>query len=261
MKKILRIGKGVKARRARVQELCALSADAMTVDVKVEMIQSLIPIGLRYVQEVLEEEVRQLAGERYQRDGLPGHDRWGEQEGSVYLLDHKLPIMVPRVRDQRAGKEVRLRSYERLQAPRVGDGRVLRRILRGLSCRDYEGCSAEVPEAFGMSGLTVSRRYIRASGRQLKKFCERRLEEYDFLVLILDGKSFGSDEMVIAMGVTPRWRKIPLGFIQTGGESEGGLSGDAGGIGGTRIEVREGFIMCDRWVERVEESDLWGVWE
>jgi putative transposase len=39
-------------------------------------------------------------------------------------------------------------------------------------------------------------------------------------VLILDGKSIGSDEMVIALGVTSDGRKIPLGFIQTGAETE-----------------------------------------
>jgi putative transposase len=220
MKKILRIGKGVKARRARVKEICELPVNAMAVDVKAELIQALIPIGLWHVKELLEEEVKQIAGERYKRSGLLGYDRWGKQGGSVYLLDQKLPIMVPRVRDQREDKEIRLRSYEQLQVPRDRDEGVLRRILRGLSCRSYEECAGTVPEAFGMSGSTVSRRYIRASARELKKLCERRLEGYDFVVLILDGKSFGSDEMVIALGVTSDGSKIPLGFIQTGAENE-----------------------------------------
>jgi transposase-like protein len=220
MKKILRIGKGVKVRRARVKEICELSRGAMAVDVKAELIQALIPIGLWHVKELLEEEVKQLAGERYQRGGLPGHDRWGKQGGSVYLGDQKLPIEVPRVRDQWERKEVSLRSYERLQEPRSGDEGVLRRILHGLSCRSYEECAEAVPAAFGLRGSTVSRRFIRASAKQLKRLCERRLEGYDFVVLIVDGKSFGSDEMVIALGVTREGRKIPLGFIQTGAENE-----------------------------------------
>lgn len=78
MKKILRIGKGVKIRRARVNEICELPLETMAVDVKAELIQASIPIGLWHVKKLLEEEVRQLAGERYQRGGgLPGHDRWG----------------------------------------------------------------------------------------------------------------------------------------------------------------------------------------
>jgi len=220
MKKILRIGRGVKVKRARVTEICEMPLGALDVDIKAELIQALIPIGLWHVKEVLDQEVKRLAGERYKRQGLAGYDRWGSQWGSVYLLDQKLPIRVPRVRDWQGGKEVRLRSYDRLQDPRGRDEGVLKRILHGLSCRRYEECAEAVPEAFGLSGSTVSRRYIRASGRQLKSLCERRLEGHEIVVLILDGKTFGSDEMVVALGVTVEGKKIPLGFIQTGTENE-----------------------------------------
>jgi hypothetical protein len=78
MKRILRIGRGVKVRRARVKEICELPSSPMSVDTKAELIQVLIPIGLWHVKELLEQEVRELAGERYKRNGLEGHDRWGE---------------------------------------------------------------------------------------------------------------------------------------------------------------------------------------
>ena len=220
MKRILRIGRGVKVRRAKVKEICDLPLKTMDVDVKTELIQALIPLGLWHLKEVLEQEVTALAGERYKRQGMAGYDRWGKQWGSVYLRDQKVPIVVPRVRDRQGGKEIRLRSYDRLQEPRNGDEGVLKRILHGLSCRSYEVCAEAVPEAFGLSGSTISKRYIRASARELKRLCERRLENYDFVALLLDGKSFGTDEMVIALGVTLEGRKIPLGFIQTGTENE-----------------------------------------
>jgi len=220
MKRILRIGGGVKVRRAKVKEICDLPLKTMDVDVKTELIQALIPLGLWHLKEVLEQEVTTLAGERYKRQGMAGCDRWGKQWGSVYLRDQKVPMLVPRVRDRQGDKEIRLRSYERLQEPRNGDEGVLKRILHGLSCRSYEGCAEAVPEAFGLSGSTISKRYIRASARELKRLCERRLEGYDFVALLLDGKSFGTDEMVIALGVTLEGRKIPLGFIQTGTENE-----------------------------------------
>jgi len=220
MKTILRIGRGVKVRRARVKEICDLPLKTMDIDVKTELIQALIPLGLWHLKEVLEQEVTALAGERYKRQGITGYDRWGKQWGSVYLRDQKLPILVPRVRNQQEDKEIRLRSYERLQEPRNGDEGVLKRILHGLSCRSYEVCAEAVPEAFGLSGSAVSKRYIRASARELKRLCERRLEGYDFVALLLDGKIFGTDEMVIALGVTVEGRKIPLGFVQTGTENE-----------------------------------------
>ena len=82
---------------------------------------------------------------------------------------------------------------------------LLRKVLGGLSCRKYEECAREaVPLAFGLSSSTVSRRYIRASARKLREFMERRLDLYDFVTLVLDGKSFGEDEMVIALGVLDR---------------------------------------------------------
>jgi transposase-like protein len=220
MKTILRIGRGVKVRRARVKEICDLPLKTMDIDVKTELIQALIPLGLWHLKEVLEQEVTALAGERYKRQGMAGCDRWGKQWGSVYLRDQKVPIQVPRVRNQPEDKEIRLRSYERLQEPRNGDEGVLKRILHGLSCRSYEVCAEAVPEAFGLSGSAVSKRYIRASARELKRLCERRLEGYDFVALLLDGKIFGTDEMVIALGVTVDGRKMPLGFVQTGTENE-----------------------------------------
>ena len=220
MKRILRIGRSVKVRRARVKEICDLPVKTMDVDVKTELIQALIPLGLWHVEEVLEQEVKALAGERYKRQGMAGCNRWGKQWGSVYLRDQKVPIPVPRVRDQQGGKEIRLRSYERLQEPRNGDEGVLKRILHGLSCRSYEVCAEVVPEVFGLSGSTVSKRYIRASARELRRLCERRLEGYDFVALLLDGKTFGRDEMVIVLGVTVQGRKMPLGFVQTGTENE-----------------------------------------
>ncbi len=220
MKRVLRIDRGVKVKQARVQELCDLSLKAMDIDARMELIQALIPLGLWHVKEVLEQEVKALAGERYKREGMEGYDRWGKQWGSVYLRDQKVPILVPRVRNRREGKEISLRSYERLQEPGNGDEGVLKRILHGLSCRSYEACAEAVPEAFGLSGSAVSKRYIRASSRELKKLCERRLEGYDFVALILDGKTFGTDGMVIALGVTLDGRKMALGFVQTGTENE-----------------------------------------
>ena len=68
---------------------------------RVELIQALIPLGLEAVQDVLQQEVTALTGERYARGGgQAGCARWGRQSGSVYLSDHKVSIPVPRVRDR-----------------------------------------------------------------------------------------------------------------------------------------------------------------
>jgi hypothetical protein len=171
----LQVGKDVKTRRARVKELLSIPIEARDIDARVELIQALIPLGLLYVQDLLEEEVRSLAGERYRRNGIVGYDRWGSQWGSVYIGSQKVPTPVPRVRDRTAGREVKLKTYGGLQEPRKIDEGIFRKILHGLSCRRYEECSEAIPEAFGLSPSSISRRFIRASKRKLKELCERRL--------------------------------------------------------------------------------------
>lgn len=188
--------------------------------VTLTMIQALIPLGLRAVEEALQQEVLALAGTRYaQADGHPGIARWGRQAGSIYLADQKLPITVPRVRDRVARAECPLATYAQLQTPRARDVGLFRRVLGGISCREYEAAAEAVPEAFGLAKSSVSRRFIRASARSLQQLHERRHDDREWLVLLLDGKTFASDQMVIALGVTTTGEKRILGLVQTATEN------------------------------------------
>jgi len=167
----------------------------------VALIQALIPLGLHAVGEALEAEVGALAGARYRRTGgRPGVVRWGQQPGFVYLADQKLPVPVPRVRDRGANREIPLITYERLHVPRAADAGVFRKVLVGLTCRQYAACAEALPEAFGLSASSVSRRFIRASARHLRTLCERRLDQDEFVAVVLDGKTCAQDAMVIAWG-------------------------------------------------------------
>jgi transposase-like protein len=187
---------------------------------RMALIQALIPVALEKVEEELQGDVARLAGERYVREGrLPGHVRWTPQRGSIYLADQKIPIEVPRVRDRLRNQEVPLPTYERLQAPRGLDSGLLQKVLGGLSTREYERCAEAVPAAFGLSASTVSRRFKRASAKKLQELTDRRLESYDLVALLLDGKTFAEDEMVSAVGVTITGEKVLLGFVQTATEN------------------------------------------
>ena len=146
--------------------------------------------------------------------------RWGTQAGSIYLADQKLPITVPRVRDQPAGQERSLATYRQLQTPRARDVGLFRRVLGGLSCREYEAAAEAVPEAFGLARASVSRRFIRASARELRRLQERPLGDAEWLVLVLDGKTFAGDQLVIALGVTATGEKRMLGLVQTATENK-----------------------------------------
>jgi putative transposase len=188
--------------------------------VMLAMIQDLIPLGLRAVEEALQREVSALAGARYaHQDGRPGIVRWGAQAGSIYLADQKVPLRVPRVRDRHAGTEVPLATYTQLQVPRGRDVGLFRRVLSGVSCREYEAAAEAVPAAFGLAKSSVSRRFVRTSATALRQLHERRHDDREWLVLLLDGKTFADDQVVIALGVTTTGEKRILGLVQTASEN------------------------------------------
>ncbi len=208
MKRVVRITKQGKVKAVK-PTIHGTYPDLDEVEAKVACIQALIPIALAAVEEELAVELTRLAGPKHRRTGgLPGVVRWCRQRGSVYLADQKVPITYQRARNRLTRQEVPLSIYQRLQ------------VLYGLSCRDYAPAAALVPEVFGVSPSSVSRRFIRASAKQLQQLCERRLEEYDLVALLLDGKTFAEDGMVIAVGVTLTGEKVILGFVQTATENE-----------------------------------------
>ena len=154
---------------------------------------------------------------------VPERVRWGRQRGSVYLGDQKVAVEVPRVRDRALNQEVPLPTYTALQAPRALDRRLLHAVLGGLSTREYGRCMQLVPEPFGVSASTVSRRFRRASLRYLRALQERPLAGYPLVALVLDGKTFAEDAMVLAVGITATGQKIILGIVQTATENRPGL--------------------------------------
>ena len=82
------------------------------------MIQALIPLGLKAVEEALSQEVSALAGPRHVReDGGSSVVRWGTQRGSVCLADQKVPLEIPRVRDLSENREMSLETYKYFQTP------------------------------------------------------------------------------------------------------------------------------------------------
>jgi len=221
MGRIVQIKKNGKVKKAEGAAIKTLREyGALNIDAKVEAIQQMIPLALMHALEEIENDVRQLAGERYGRSGRPGYDRWGSQMGSICIHDQRIPIRYPRVRDTIKKKEVPIPSYGQLHQPADAvDERILKRVLYGISCKNYRECAELIPQAFSLSASTVSRKYIRATIEKLQELQERSLEGYDFVALVMDGKAFGDDELIIALGVTMGGEKIPLGFVQSGAEN------------------------------------------
>ena len=186
-------------------------------DVKMDVIQELIPLGLKAVADELQNEVRQLAGEKHSRAG--SNARWGRQNGSVYLRDQKFPIRIPRVRNVDLNHEVPLEAYRRLQTPFGDYNGAFKKLLHGLSTHKYEENSALAAEAFGISASNLSKEFKRSSVNKLRELQERSLKQYDIAAIFIDAKRYADDGLIVGLGITIEGRKVIIGVEQSHNEN------------------------------------------
>jgi len=243
MSSVLRKVRRSKKRLNREVELVNREQyEAMELDAKVGLIQDLTSIGMMHVSETLQQEVAELAGTRYARqEGGSRAYRHGSNPGTVRLGGQKLAVRVPRVRNEEG--EIPLESYRALhENSGAVDERLLRRVLYGISCRNYEKAAEDIPGAIGLSSSTVSRSFIESSATQLKAFQERDLSGEDYVALFLDGKSFSDTMMVVALGVTIDGKKHPIGFVETTTENKTTLVEFLRGLLARGLDVSEGIL-------------------
>ena len=128
-----------------------------------------------------------------------------------------------------------------------GTGRVadllLKRVLYGISCRNYETAAAAVPGAIGLSSSTVSRTFTRASAQQLKALQDRNLSPFDVVAVFLDGKTFADMTMVIAVGIALTGEKHLLGFVETGTENEAVLTPFLHSLRDRGLAISQGLLV------------------
>ena len=212
--------KGTKRINGRAKQVIdEMESQVLAREGRLAMIQALIPLGLKAVEEELLWEVTGLVGGAHYERTDRTLKRWGQNPGAVFVGDQKVKINVPRVRDVKRNREVPLKSYERLQNPAHVDEMALHRVINGISQGKYERAAEHIPETFGISKSSVSKKFIRASGRKLDEFMNRDLSGYDIVAIFIDGKCFAENEMVIALGVTIDGDKVLLGYVETSTEN------------------------------------------
>ncbi len=245
MRSLLRSVKKRKKRRVlgEVEVMSREEYSGLELDSKVEMIRAFIPLGLMHVEELLDEEVKVLAGERYARKEatLRGR-RHGSNPGTVGLGGQRVPVRVPRVRSV-AGGEIPLRSYEELSPDGAVNELLLRRVLYGISCRNYESAAEAIPGAIGLSSSTVSRGFVQASAAKLRQMQERDLSAEDVVAIFLDGKMFADATMVVALGITITGDKRFLGFVETSTENEQVLTPFLRSLMERGLDISEGVLV------------------
>ena len=129
-----------------------------------------VELGLLVASALLEDEVTRLCGARYERRPERTHTRYGRQGGAVTLSGQKLRVDRPRVRRTDGSGEVPLETYARLQSPEAMPQAVLRRMVRGVSTREYEHVIDMAREGFGVDRSSVSRQFVRASAADVRRW-------------------------------------------------------------------------------------------
>src|SRR5262249_60442363 len=130
------------------------------------------------------------------------------------LAGQKIAIARPRVRRTDGGGEVPLETYARLQPPDAMPQAVLRRMVRGVSTREYANVIDLTRDGFGVKKSSVSRGFVRASAAQVKALVERRFDGMHLPVILIDGVEYAGETMIVAAGITVDGTKRVLGLRQ-----------------------------------------------
>src|ERR1700751_6177532 len=98
-------------------------------------------------------------------------------------------------------------------------------MVAGLSTRNYRRAVESIVEGYGIEKSSVSRQFVAASSNQLRSLCERRLEDLNLVVLMIDGIHFGGQVLVVALGIAAGGEKHVLGGWEGGTENHTGGKG------------------------------------
>jgi len=169
--------------------------------------------GLQLMELLMEEEVRELVGERSQPQSDRTASRWGRERGYCVVMGQKVPVNRPRVRTT-DDQEVRLGSYEMFHRGEPLTETVWEKLMLGLSTRKYGQAVRQFSEAYGLEKSAISEHFIEASRTKLKEMMERRLDKLKLCALLIDATPFAGQQMVAALGISQDGRKTILGIRQ-----------------------------------------------
>jgi putative transposase len=167
--------------------------------------------GLALMKLVMEEEVRHLAGERYQQHEARQVHRWGKEDGYCVIDGQKVPIQRTRLR-AKDKREQRLGSYELFQRNGPLEQGVWDKMMHGLSTRHYGVVVRDFSNAYGIEKSAVSESFIEASRAKVKQLMERPLGDLPLCALLIDGTPFKDRQMIVALGIGCDGRKTVLGL-------------------------------------------------
>jgi putative transposase len=163
-------------------------------------------LGLKIMARYMDQEIERRCGPW----GEQSHYRHGAQSGYVVFHGRKVPITRPRLRGKAAG-EAALQSYRLFQQDGKMQRAVARKLIRQVSTRHYAGAIDDCLEGYGVGKSSVSRHWKIATAAELQKLSQRPVPPH-LVALLLDGKSFRGEHLLVALGVDEKGDKHVLGL-------------------------------------------------
>lgn len=163
-----------------------LALDDLAGSVREGLLALSVGVGLKVMDELLEEELAALVGPKGRHDPERTATRHGSRRGQVVLGGRKLQVRRPRARTLE-GRELPLRAYAHFAADDLLCERTVETMLAGLSTRRHRvALEPTGSEERSVSRSAVSRRFVARTRRALAELLARPVPE-DLVVLMLDG--------------------------------------------------------------------------
>lgn len=207
-------------KRQQARRLGTIIGDDHALAIQQGVQEYLQDICVAVLNALMEGELTELCGRRYEHQADREFTRHGYQQGSVTVVGGgKEPIEKPRARNVKTGTEVELSSYKAFSDQQVLDERALALIGGGVSARQYQKVLEKSLRRKGVSASSISRRVIRSSQTALEIFENRRWDKTKFVALLFDGVRVGRNMVVACVGVDLSGRKHVLGVHPGASES------------------------------------------
>jgi putative transposase len=178
--------------------------------------------GLRALDELMRDDAAKIAGEKGKHRTDRTHHYWGTTKSELTFGGRRISVDKPRVRSK-DGRESSLPALEAFRDRDPLSERVVNQLLLGVSTRGYEASLEPRPSGVGARGSSkssASRSFVAKTRQRLKASMDRRLDELDLIVLLVDGIEVARQTVVVALGITSDGTKVPLGLAQ--GSTENG---------------------------------------
>lgn len=183
-------------------------------DVQHAFVGLCVHAGKQVLAAMMEADRAALCGPKGVPDATRRAVRGGTTASKVVLGGQRIDIRRPRARDVEAG-ELQLPTFAWAASADPLNAATMSAIAAGVSTRRYAKTVDRLPpdeHSSSASSSAVSRRFVALSQQQLDEWLQRRVDELDLPVVMIDGIHFRDSVILLALGIDSQGNKHVLGL-------------------------------------------------